>query len=333
MAAVKTLRRSPSGPVVRRLSGVPIDQVEINGVLLDPRRILAFEGEGVSGGTDPNRYVVQIPAHGATGPTGPQGPTGPEGPQGARGEQGASGPQGETGQQGPQGEPGSAGEVGPQGPEGPTGPQGEVGAQGEQGARGPTGVQGPEGPAGPQGLQGEQGATGPAGPPGTTVSDGVATYSISLAETAEAIWSGTGGGAGNCYGALIATDSETNVGRLSCYCGQTGGSPGQIQLALYRISDGSRIALTPAADPVVGVNTLAIQGGPIVLPSATGFWLVLWSNRNGATFLRVNNRWNGAGLPSIAWEAPNTSPPANVLTPADFASNKREFRYWVQAAV
>lgn len=162
-------------------------------------------------------------------------------------------------------------------------------------------------------------------------SDGLATYSLALAETADAIWSGTGGGAGHCYGSIVSTDSETHVSRLGCYCGQTGGAPGEIRMALYRVSDGVRLAQTSAAVPTVGLNLLPLEGGPLVLPSAISYWLALWSNRNGATFLRVNNRWNGAGLPSLAWEAPNQSPPVNILSP-DETSNRRDFRYWILAA-
>ena len=161
---------------------------------------------------------------------------------------------------------------------------------------------------------------------------GLEVFSLSLADSDGAIWSGAGGGAGNVYCAIAATPNPVSVVSLSCYCTQTGGAPGNIRMAIYRVSDGVRLAQTNAVAPVVGLNTLPLAS-PITLPAGAAYWLALWSNRNGAHFLQVGGRWNGAGEPSIAFECPNVSPPPNVGSPTDYPSNKRTFRFWVLASV
>jgi len=159
-------------------------------------------------------------------------------------------------------------------------------------------------------------------------SDGIEAFSLAIAESAQAVWFGPTGGAGNTYTSIVFTPNPVQIANLSCYVTQNAGV-GSIRMAVYRVSDGARIGRTGTASPVIGINTLALEAGPITLTGATAYWLALWGNGNGVFFLRLVNRWNGAGSPSIGFQCPNVSPPANVITPTDYTSNLREYRYWV----
>jgi hypothetical protein len=158
--------------------------------------------------------------------------------------------------------------------------------------------------------------------------DGLALFSLCLADADGAIWSGSGGGAGNVYAAMVVAVNAVRINHLTSYCTQKGGGAGDTAMAIYRVSDRTKLGETGPVKPVVGLNKLPVTSS-ITLTVGEAYWFAIWCNRNGARFLQVSTRWTGAGSPSVGFECPNTSPPANVLTPTDFTSNKRDFRYWL----
>ena len=118
-------------------------------------------------------------------------------------------------------------------------------------------------------------------------------------------------------------ESDITVNSMSCWITQTGAA-GDVYLAVYDLN-GDRLGLTVAGDAsVTGVLNLAMTA-PLVLTKGLGVYLALYADANGSQYLRVTQRYNGAG-PLIAPRPTSVgaSPPANVSI-----TNGQNSRYWV----
>ena len=207
------------------------------------------------------------------------------------------------------------------GPPGATG-IGSTGATGLLGATGATGV----------GLFGTTGATGPIS--NGSVMLGIEDFPIAVSDDTRVIWNGVDFQQGNGYAALVVTMTIIFVNRMTCYCTQSG-SGAFIQMAIYDVVTGARIARTSQVTPTPGINTISLIEGSVNLQHLRGYWVVLWCNVNGASFLTYRSTFSGAGTPTLAFEIPNRSPELvlNILNPINYSSNKRSFSYWIASSL
>ena len=148
-------------------------------------------------------------------------------------------------------------------------------------------------------------------------------YPIAASEATVAIWAGTDGGSGDYYAALIYPTSRTEITSMACYATQVTGNA-TIQMAIYDQVTGNRLAITPTATPVVGINIIALPG-PITLTPGHPYYMALWSNENSASFV-YHAVFNGAGTPTLSFEGVNKALPATLGTDT---SNKKLESVWV----
>ncbi|MGD8454640.1 MAG: hypothetical protein PVJ57_22735 [Phycisphaerae bacterium] len=158
---------------------------------------------------------------------------------------------------------------------------------------------------------------------GAPLLQGWEVYPVAASENSVQIWAGVDGGSGDYYAALVFPTSQTGISSMACYFTQVTGTA-SLQMAIYDVATGDRVAITGFATPVVGLNTVALVA-PVTLDPGRSYYFAVWCNENSAMAL-YHATFNGAGAPTLSFEGVNKSLPVSVGTDV---SNKKTESVWV----
>ena len=163
---------------------------------------------------------------------------------------------------------------------------------------------------------------------------GVQNYPVALANGSDNIWVGAPGGFGNLFCSAFVPTGDTEVSQGAFWPTQSPGGGGGGAVGIYNsagvllkrtgiIAHGLGITVAPWSVPT-----------PLVLTGGNLYFMAIYSNMNGAQYLRFSPAATPPGGSTVGFNVPNSGAldpsgfPANV---AGFFATLTALRFWSAA--